>query len=210
MPSILPTLLDSADNTLFKKVLSNPNLLDQSAAFDTIDHSILLHRLSSWFGICDQALAWFTSYLTTRSFAVSCADHASSPSPLSCGVPHGSVLGPILFTMYTTPLSSLIGQMSACREQSHVDHHLYADDTQLFISFSPCASMSALDSLHVSINAVSQWMASNLLTLNPSKTEFLIIGLPRQLSKLQQPHLQLPKQHIHHTRQLCKEPQYHI
>ena len=98
----------------------------------------------------------------------------------------GSVLGPILFIMYTTPLSSLISQTSACHK-SQVDHHLYADDTQLFISFSPHAAQAALDSLHVTLAAISQWMASNFLTLNPSKTEFLIIiiGLPTQLSKLQ-------------------------
>src|SRR5208282_2000502 len=67
----------------------------------------------------------------------------SSSLPLSCGAPQGSVLAPILFIMYTTPLSSLISQTSVCHEP-HVDHHLYADDTQLFISFSPHAAHAAL------------------------------------------------------------------
>ena len=98
---------------------------------------------------------------------------------------------PILFIMYTTPLSSLISQTSACHEPQ-VDHHLYADDTQLFISFSPHAAHAALDSLHATLAAISQWMASNFLTLNPSKTEFLITGLPTQLSKLHMPNLILP------------------
>src|SRR5271157_3062664 len=89
----------------------------------------------------------------------------------------GLCLGPILFIMYTTLLSSLISQTSACHK-SQADHHLYADDTQLFISFSPHAAQAALDSLHATLSAISQWMASNFLTLNPSKTEFLIIGLP--------------------------------
>ena len=93
--------------------------------------------------------------------------------------------------MYTTPLSSLISQTSACHE-TQVNHHLYADDTQLFISFSPHAAHAALDSLHATLAAISQWMASNFLTLNPAKTEFLIIGLPTQLSKLHMPNLTLP------------------
>src|SRR5208282_1023681 len=62
-------------------------LLDLSAAFDTIDHSILLHRLTSWFGICDSALTWFQSYLSDRSFSVSCLENLSFSLPLSCGVP---------------------------------------------------------------------------------------------------------------------------
>ena len=94
----------------------------------TIDHSILLHRLTSWFGICDSAITWFESYLSNRSFSVSCLDNLSSSLPLSCGVPQSSFLVPILFIMYTTPLSSLISQTAACHK-SLVDHHLYADDT---------------------------------------------------------------------------------
>jgi hypothetical protein len=93
--------------------------------------------------------------------------------------------------MYTTPLSTLIKSLSTCPEQSRVDHHLYADDTQLFISFSPHAARAALDSLHVTITGISEWMASNFLSLNPSKTEFLIVGLPAQLSKLHMPSLTL-------------------
>src|SRR6218665_2224432 len=110
--------------SLYKKVVSAVShqqvsclcLLDISAAFDTIDHSIFLQRLSSWFGVSGTALLWFQSYLSTRSFSVKACSHSSQPLPLSCGVPQGSVLGPLLFILYTPPLSHLI-------KSSSVDHH---------------------------------------------------------------------------------------
>jgi len=159
-------------------------LLELSAAFDTIDHNILIHRLSSWFGITDAALSWFESYLADRHFIVSASGHKSSTFLLSCGVPQGSVLGPILFIMYTTPFSSLLSNTG-------INHHLYADDTQLFISFSPSSYPTNIIQLQSVIAQVSTWMSANLLILNPSKTEFLVIGNPQQLAKLNNPQLTL-------------------
>ena len=97
-------------------------LLDLSAAFDTIDHSILLHRLKSWFGISNAVLTWIQSYLSSRSFSVDINGIKSSSFQLLYGVPQGSVLGPLLFILYTTPLSTIISRSS-------VNHKLYADDT---------------------------------------------------------------------------------
>ena len=155
-------------------------LVDLSAAFDTTDHSILIERLSSWFGISGTALNWIKSYLSSRSFHVKIKNSQSSVFQLFYGVPQGSVLGPLLFTLYTTPLSTVISQYGA-------NHHLYADDTQLFISFTSSEFLKNIAILENTIDKVCSWMSANLLMLNPSKTDFLLIGLPKQLSKLNNP-----------------------
>ena len=133
-------------------------LLDLSAAFDTIDHNILLARLSSWFGIQGSALDWFKSYLSSRSFRVKCNNNFSSCHSCICVVPQGSVLGPLLFILYTSPLSTLISSLS-------FNHHLYADDMQLFFSFYPSVLDSTITHLQHALQHISSWMTANLLTL---------------------------------------------
>ena len=152
-------------------------LLDLSAAFDTIDHDILLTRLSSTFGISGPALNLLMSYITDRHQFVSIDSDSSDSSLLTTGVPQGSVLGPLLFTLYTTPLSYLL-------RDSDTSFHLYADDTQLYISFSPEDPGDTLSRLSSTLDSVHSWLSSNKLIVNPSKTEFLLVGSNYQRSKL--------------------------
>lgn len=166
-------LLTSAE----KKQVSALVLLDLSSAFDTVDHNILLYRLSLNFGITGSALALLTSYLTNRTQSVMVDSHVSPLSLLSCGVPQGSVLGPLLFTLYTTPLSYLLSD-------SKLSFHFYADDTQLYISFSANACQEALLILSKTLDDVHNWLSRNRLYLNPSKTEFLLIGTNQQRAKV--------------------------
>ena len=151
-------------------------LLDLSAAFDTIDHTILLRRLDDWFGVTGKALDWFKSYLTGRRQRIKLGDCLSSKADLKFGLPQGSVLGPLVFTLYTTPLSAMICEHA-------VLHHLYADDSQLYVSFASGDSAAALNGLQSCLASVQSWMSTNKLNLNPDKTEFLLIGNERQWSK---------------------------
>ena len=143
-------------------------LLDLSAAFDTIDHQILLTRLQHSFGISGSALSWFSSYLCNRTHGVAINSLQSQHTTLYYGVPQGSVLGPVLFVLYTQLLFNLVSKHA-------VNHHAFADDNQLY-------KINTLDTIHQSIETlrncatnVKSWMTAKKLQLNDNKTEAMII-----------------------------------
>ena len=146
-------------------------LLDLSAAFDTVDHKILLGRLSSRLGIKGKALDWLRSYITDRTQLVKVDDASSTVRPLHWGVPQGSVLGPMLYLLCTTPLGDIV------REHG-LSFHFYADDSQLYTSFA-CNDTSDLvaakQRLENCVADINLWMTTNKLKLNNDKSEFLFL-----------------------------------
>ena len=155
-------------------------LLDLSAAFDTIDHNILLKRLMNRYKVQGQALEWFKSYLTQRSQAVCVNDTVSDKLRLRYGVPQGSKLGPILFNSYIAPVSEVA-------QRNQVSDEKYADDEQLILSFKPNFledQTNAVRKMERCISEIRDFLHKNMLCNNGDKTELLIIGTPQQLNKL--------------------------
>lgn len=171
--SVLSDILLAVDRGDFAALV----LLDLSAAFDTVDHDILLQRLRTSFGINHTALKWFKSYLTGRTQYVRRGSSRSTTVCLLCGVPQGSVLGPILFIMYTADLVSVI-------EQHRLSPHLYADDTQIYGYCPPSVVGPLLQDINKCADAVADWMSSNRLQLNADKTEFMWLSTARSQQRL--------------------------
>ena len=151
-------------------------LLDLSAAFDTLDPGILFERLRLFAGLSDSALAWFKSYILDRTFSVYIDESSSHPKGVKFGVPQGSVLGPTLFLIYMLPLGLLLRELG-------ISFHVYADDTQVYISCSPDDIRAAADMLISAYNTLTNWLSNNFLKINPEKTEILLIGTPRNVER---------------------------
>ena len=143
-------------------------LLDLSAAFDIIDYQILLSRLETVFGIRSTALQWFRSYLLDRNQCVVVNNSGFSSSPVMFGVPQGSVSGPVLFVLYTTPLSDIANHS--------VNHQPFTDDTQLQKSTPPNDVQSLTHDLQSCTDDIKAWMCNNQLKLNEDKTETILFS----------------------------------
>ena len=137
--------------------------LDLSTAFDIVDHATRLRRLSGTYGLDGAVLSWFRYYLSVRTQFVRCSSSKSASSTSSCGVPQGSVFGPIRFLLHTANLLGLI-------EQHDLNPHLYADDTQICGYAPPSDVLQLQERLSRCVDDVAKWMQSNRLQLNTAKT----------------------------------------
>ena len=153
-------------------------LLDLSATFDTTDHTILLDRLNVYYGLSELALCWFKSYLLGRTHSVKVGSTLSHPAVLHYSIPQGSVLGPILFSLYTNPFGSII------HSHSSINYHFYANDTQLYTTLSPENFSHSIQKLNNCLNNIQNFMFANKLKLNPDKTDFILKGSRKNCNQL--------------------------
>ena len=177
------TLLLKMFDDISKKIQKDQTvvliLLDLSAAFDTIDHTILAKKLLDDYGISGTALQWLQSYLTNRTYCVKIGDTMSSVMELLFGVPQGSLLGPILFILYTKFLQNIAKRYG-------LDIQLYADDSQLYIGFSasrPSEFADIKERIRQCLEEIKTWMLENFMKLNQAKTELLVFGRSSNLNK---------------------------
>ena len=171
--TLLVKLVDDILNGMESQEVTALVALDLSAAFDTVDHDLLLVILKSHFGIDGTPLAWIKSYLDHRSFQVQVGTAVSQAIEVPYAVPQESLLGPVLFICYISTLSDIIQDTSASMLG-------YADDHAVYKSFSPTNEVSALKELTELTMRIRDWMKSSFLKMNNSKTELVIFGTQNQ------------------------------
>ena len=192
-------LIDSIYRNLDQGKTPIAIFLDLSKAFDTIDHKILINKLHHC-GCRNTSLNWFKSYLTERSQYVIINDTMSKTLQITTGVPQGSVLGPLLFLIYINDLS---------RATDKFKYILFADDTNLIsntCSFKNNSSQNNIDQISLNINVelgkISDWMSANKLSLNTSKSKFIIFSYrQKKMEKIKTPILKINGSRIERKRE---------
>ena len=161
-----------------KKSITALVAIDLSAAFDTVNHTILLKVLKAKYGITEQALKWFDSYLKGRSFKVVIEEKYSKPHSLDVSVPQGSCVGVSIFNLYCLTLHEVIPK--------NLTLSGFADDHSMRKSFKTGSTADETETIH-SMEAcmlnIKSWMDSMCLKMNPNKTEFIYFGSKPQLKK---------------------------
>jgi len=153
-------------------------MLDLSAAFDTVDHDLLLRILSKELGITGVALRWFKSFISGRCQKVKIGESESTEIIIQFGVPQGSVLGPVLFNLYIRSIYRTVQGLNFFI-------HGYADDHQVYKNYDKTTEYSMLvNEVPECFKNISKWMTRNYLQLNPGKTEIIVFGSPSVLASL--------------------------
>ena len=147
-------------------------MLDLQKAFDTVNHSILIHKLQEY-GLNINVINWFQSYLKDRNHVTTINGMKSNVQNSTCGIPQGSILGPLLFIMYINDLPKHV---------SNVQISMYADDTAIFYTSKDVNDI--VDKINDDMKNVDNWLSRNKLSLNIQKTNFMIIGTPQKLASI--------------------------
>ena len=155
------------------KQLNLTIFLDLKKAFDTVDHKILLGKLRKY-GIRELSGDWFQSYLENRRQYCAANGYESRPRTVTCGIPQGSCLGPLLFIIY-------LNDFEKCLKVSKAG--MYADDTHVTLTSMNIEEL--VQKAQEELINISEWMRLNKLSANPKKTEYMIIGHPRRTNKVE-------------------------
>ena len=163
-------LVDKINSAVEKNETTIGIFLDLSKAFDTIDHKILLYKLEHY-GFRGVVLEWFKNYLSNRTQYVSYNNCKSSLRDIVCGVPQGSILGPLLFILYVNDITFT---------SNVLDFILFADDTTILYSHKDINSQ--VNVVNEELKEVSNWFKANKLSVNASKTNYMVLGTPHMTS----------------------------
>ena len=155
-------------------------------SFDGVDYQILLRKIQS-VGASTSALKWFNSYLTNRYQVVRIHSSVSDPLPVECGVPQGSILGPLLFSIYVNDLPEV---------PRHCSTECYVDDTKPFVSFNLHDFRRSVQEMNEDLLQVPNWCFGIRLLLNLDKIKLIVFGSRQMISKLHEFHLWLLKKDI--------------
>jgi hypothetical protein len=163
-------VVDNIFKAMDEKKLTAMVMIYFSKAFDSISHDILLQKLR-FLGTSKQACMWFKSYLTDRQQCTRVGTSISNPLTVTHGVPQGSILGSMLFSLYLNDLPTVV---------KHSNAESYVDDTKLYLSFPSRDINNSIEQLSEDLKFVTGWCCTNRLLVNPQKTELIIFGT-RQL-----------------------------
>ena len=166
--------------------------LDLSAVFYIVNHKIHLDVLKNYFGITEQALDWISSYFSNRKFVVQIGKFTSQVVTINFSVPHGSIVGPILFNCYASTLMEIILE--------NTDSLLsgYADDYAIVNSFN-LDNNKIKQKIENDIRKTKTWLEDNQLKMNDAKTEFIVLGTSHNLRKNTLDNIEIGKTKIHQT-----------